>query len=112
MTLETCVDRETMLRYFELKRSLRKKIPPPPKPSRNSSDKNPRAVHFEKAPPALSPGIPLSRSHQTTESTNCITYDAVTNLWASQCNNFQYSYTANPEGVDDVGNCHTTSGGL
>ena len=110
--LEVCVDKDTMLRYFELKRSLRKKSAPPPKPSRSSNDKSLRTVRFVNPPSPLSPGIPLAINHPPTETANCITYDAVANLWASQCNSCQYTYTSNPEGVDDIGNCFTTSGGL
>ena len=116
--LETCVGKETMLRYFELKRQLRKKERPLPKSPRSSGDMNNRAVRFNHPPailpgppPMLSSGIPLSRSHPIAASANCITYDTVTQVWQSNCNGSTYCYTATPVGEQDISNCFTTSGG-
>ena len=118
--LETCVGKETMLRYFELKRLLRKKDRPLPKSPRAPEDKNDRVVRFNPLPPAILPGpshllssgIPLSHNHPVTAASNCLTYDTVSQTWLSSCNSSTYCYTATPVGEQDIGNCFTTSGGV
>ena len=118
--LETCVDSATMLRYFELKRLLRKKERPLLKSPRDPASKDTRTVHFAPnlpaVPPGLSPplapGIPLSRSHPPAAASNCITYDTVSQIWLTGCNGSTYSYTSTPVGQHDIGNCFTTTGGM
>ena len=89
-------------------------------PAITSGYKSSHAVPPTSTPPSgpsgpshpLSPGIPLARSHPAPAATNCLTYDSVSQVWLSRCNECSYSYTATPEGQEDIGNCYTTTNGL